>query len=196
MTYRVALVEALRVQALVFTRQHRWIAATHSLDEGLTLAERIPYPYAEARLLYVYGEMHVHKGEPEPARERLEAALAIFRRLGARKDTERVEQALATLPNAPPRDAAGPALPSLPARQGHVPGTLAGRRLSRTERQAWAVEYLRTAGPLSPRAYATALAISVDTALLDLRALVDKGLVRAEGTTKNRRYSLAGHDTP
>jgi hypothetical protein len=33
----------------------------------------------------------------------------------------------------------GPVLPSPPARQGHVPGTPASRRLSRTERQAWAV---------------------------------------------------------
>jgi hypothetical protein len=31
------------------------------------------------------------------ARQRLEAALAIFRRLGARKDVERVEQAIADL---------------------------------------------------------------------------------------------------
>ena len=51
-------------------------------------------------------------------------------------------------------------------------------------------------GALSPRAYATALAVSVDTALLDLRELLDRGLVRAEGTTKNRRYVLAGHDQP
>jgi hypothetical protein len=43
------------------------------------------------------GAMHVQKGEPEPARERLEAALAIFRRLGARKDAEWVEQAIADL---------------------------------------------------------------------------------------------------
>jgi predicted HTH transcriptional regulator len=58
------------------------------------------------------------------------------------------------------------------------------------------LEHLRTAGPLSPRAYATALAVSVDTALLDLRELLDKGLVRAEGTTKNRRYVLASSDKP
>ena len=57
----------------------------------------MPYPYAEGRLLHVYSEMHAQKGEPEPARERLEAALAIFRRLGARKDAERTEQALADL---------------------------------------------------------------------------------------------------
>ena len=41
--------------------------------------------------------MHAKKGEPGSARERLEAALAIFRRLGARKDAERVEQALMDL---------------------------------------------------------------------------------------------------
>jgi hypothetical protein len=57
----------------------------------------MPYPYAEARLLHVYGEMHVAKGEPGPAREWLETALAIFRRLGARKDAEQVEQALTAL---------------------------------------------------------------------------------------------------
>jgi hypothetical protein len=39
------------------------------------------YPYAEARLLHVYGLMHVQKGEREPALGRLEAALAIFQRL-------------------------------------------------------------------------------------------------------------------
>jgi hypothetical protein len=125
------------------------------------------------------------------ARERLEAALAIFRRLGARKDIERVEQALATLPNVLPRDATVPARPSLPHTQGAVASAPANKRLPRAQRQAWALEYLRTAGPLSPRAYATALAVSVDTALRDLQELVDRGLVQAAGTTKDRRYVLA-----
>jgi hypothetical protein len=34
--------------------------------------------------------MHSAKGEPESARKRIEAALAIFRQLGAQKDPERV----------------------------------------------------------------------------------------------------------
>jgi hypothetical protein len=71
----------------------------------------------------------------------------------------------------------------------HAP---ANKRLSRAQRQAWAVEHLRTAGPLSPRAYATALAISGDTALRDLQELVDRRRVQATGTTKDRRYVLAG----
>src|SRR5262249_5117559 len=52
---------------------------------------------AEARLLHTYGELHGQKGELGAARERLEAALAIFQRLGARQDAALVEQALAIL---------------------------------------------------------------------------------------------------
>jgi hypothetical protein len=59
------------------------------LEEGLELARSLPYPYAEARIL---AEL-----------DRLEEALAIFRRLGARKDIERTEQELAALePTADP----------------------------------------------------------------------------------------------
>jgi tetratricopeptide (TPR) repeat protein len=65
-------------------------------------------------------------------------------------------------------------------------------QVSRRERQAWALERLQTVGPLSPRAYAGALGVSVDTALRDLQQLVDQGLVLATGRTKNRRYTLAG----
>jgi hypothetical protein len=78
--------DALRVQAMVATRQHHWSEAEQALEEGLTLARSMPYPYAEGRLLHVYGLMHVHKGEPELARERLEAALAIFRGLAKNQD--------------------------------------------------------------------------------------------------------------
>jgi tetratricopeptide (TPR) repeat protein len=94
--HRLALVDALRVQAMVATRQGCWAKAEQALEEGLALARGMPSPYAEARLLHVSGALHVQKGEPEPAREQLEAALAIFRGLGARKDAERVEQALGT----------------------------------------------------------------------------------------------------
>jgi hypothetical protein len=91
------LVDALRVQALVRVRQRDWERAALALEEGLALARDLLYPYAEARLLSLYGEMCVHAGQPALARERLEAALTIFRRLGARKDLERIEQVLATL---------------------------------------------------------------------------------------------------
>jgi tetratricopeptide (TPR) repeat protein len=94
---RRGLVDALWVQAMVLARRGRWAEAEQALEEGLALARSMPYPYAEGRLLHVYGEMHAQKGEPAPARERLEAALAIFRRLGARKDAECAEALLTAL---------------------------------------------------------------------------------------------------
>jgi tetratricopeptide (TPR) repeat protein len=93
----VMLADALRAQALVAIRQRRWAVAQRVLDEGLVAARSVPYPYAEARLLHAYGQMHADMAEPQVARARLEAALAIFRRLGARKDVERTEHFLATL---------------------------------------------------------------------------------------------------
>jgi transposase len=94
---RLVLVEALRVQALIALRHGQWDEATRSLEEGIALARSMPYPYAEARLLHVYGRLQAQKGEPEAAQERLEGALAIFARLGAPTDAGQVEQALAGL---------------------------------------------------------------------------------------------------
>jgi tetratricopeptide (TPR) repeat protein len=92
---RIALVDALRVRAMVALRRGEPEEAARSLDEGLTLARCMPYPYAEARLLQVYGREQTQPGNRSSGRERLEAALAIFQRLGARKDVERTEQWLA-----------------------------------------------------------------------------------------------------
>jgi Tfp pilus assembly protein PilF len=89
---QVGLVEALRVQAMLTTRQGRWAQAEQALEEGMLLAQRMPYPYVEARLLQLCGQMHLERGESGPAQERLGQALAIFRRLGAQKDIARVEQ--------------------------------------------------------------------------------------------------------
>jgi tetratricopeptide (TPR) repeat protein/transcriptional regulator with XRE-family HTH domain len=94
---RTVVVDALRVQARVAMAQGCWSEAQRSLDEGLHMARGMGYPYAEGRLLHVYGELHRRQGEPAAAREQLEAALAIFRRLGARKDAEWAEQAIARL---------------------------------------------------------------------------------------------------
>jgi tetratricopeptide (TPR) repeat protein len=94
---RLMLVDVLRVQGLILVRREQWDQAANALEEGTALARAMPYPYAEARLLQVHGQLHAEQGEPEQAQERLEAALAIFRRLGARKDVERTEQVLATL---------------------------------------------------------------------------------------------------
>jgi hypothetical protein len=55
------------------------------------------YPYAEAKLSCEYGMLHLREKEPKRARERLCAALEIFRRLGAKKDAEQARRALQEL---------------------------------------------------------------------------------------------------
>jgi tetratricopeptide (TPR) repeat protein len=92
---RLFLVDALRVQAMLACRQERWTQAVDALEEGLALARAMPYPYAEARLLHVYGVVRAQQEKPEAARERLGAALGIFQHLGARMDIEQVERDLA-----------------------------------------------------------------------------------------------------
>jgi tetratricopeptide (TPR) repeat protein len=186
--YWFCLVDALRVQALITQQQGDLATAERALEEGLALAGPMPYPYGEGRLLAVYGQLHLQRGERGPARERLEAALAIFQRLGARKDAAQVEQAVAALRSCAEAE---PDPLSLAAYRTEAHATT-GTRLARADRQAWAMERLRTAGPLSPGAYASALGVSVDTALRDLQQLVHQGLVQAAGRTKNRRYTLAG----
>lgn len=91
---RRALVEGLRVQALVALRQERWAGAASRLEEGLALARDIQSPYAEARLLHVSGLMQAEQGEAQAARECLTGARTLFQRLGARWDVRQVERAL------------------------------------------------------------------------------------------------------
>jgi hypothetical protein len=58
------------------------------------------------------------------------------------------------------------------------------------EREAWVLRYLCTVGPISPREYAAATGVDRRTAVTDLRALAERGLVLAHGTTTDRRYAL------
>jgi tetratricopeptide (TPR) repeat protein len=95
--YRLTLVGALRVQALVALPLDDRSTAAHALDEGLALARALPYPHGEGRLLEVCSQLHLVCGAPAMSRVRLAEAAAVFRRLGARKDLVRVEQALAVL---------------------------------------------------------------------------------------------------
>jgi predicted Zn-dependent protease len=91
------LVEAARIQALVQMAQQRWAEAKQVLAPILTETRSRSYPWGEARVLDVYGPLHSRRRESEPARERLRAALASYRRLGAQRDVARLERDLAGL---------------------------------------------------------------------------------------------------
>jgi class 3 adenylate cyclase/tetratricopeptide (TPR) repeat protein len=94
------LADALWIKGMVLIRQGRHEDAERALDEGLKLAGSLPYPYAEARILHQLGLLEQRRGEHRQARQHLEEALAIFQRLGARKDRLRTEEALAELAGA------------------------------------------------------------------------------------------------
>ncbi len=97
MHWRSYAPDHLRVKTLLAMKQERWQDAEKYLDEAVSLAHSMPYPYAEAKALYVYGQLHLAQGEPERARERFTAALAILNRLGERFYAEHVERALAEI---------------------------------------------------------------------------------------------------
>jgi len=101
----LTLLDALRVYALVATRRGEYDGAARALEEGLPLARRMPHPYAEARLLHMYGQLCAPRAELGPARQWLGEALAIFQRLGARRDVTRVEQDIDALSQKPRHDA-------------------------------------------------------------------------------------------
>jgi hypothetical protein len=58
----------------------------------------MPYPWAEAKAIFVGGSLRVAQGEWDRAREWFESALGILGRLGERLYAEQVERALAALP--------------------------------------------------------------------------------------------------
>ncbi len=89
--------EASRVRAKILTLRGNCEEACAVLEEALSWARSMPYPYEEAKLSQEYGMLHLREGEPERARERLSVALEIFRRLGANKDAEQAARALQEL---------------------------------------------------------------------------------------------------
>jgi len=88
------LVQALRVQAMVLSKQECWDEAEQALQEALTLCRGMATPYAEAKTLYTAGLVSHKKGELEPARQRFEAALTILEQLGERLYAQHIEQLL------------------------------------------------------------------------------------------------------
>ena len=206
--HRKNVVKGRRLRGQAFLAQGRPAEAEQEIMGALEVARQLGNPPQLWKTLVALGDVHVAQGRPAEAQRAYREALSVIDGVAATltdaslrqtfltsahvQHIRQTEQAYTALQNAPSRGASVPALPSLPARQGGVAGALVNKRLSRTERQAWALEHLRAAGPLSPRAYATALGVSVDTALRDLQKLLDRGLVHAVGMTKDRRYVLAG----
>jgi tetratricopeptide (TPR) repeat protein len=92
-----ALVQALRVQALLLNKEESWDEAEQVLQESLMLCRKMAAPHAEAKVLYTAGLVSYDKGELAAARQRFEAAREICVHLGERLYALRIEQTLAGL---------------------------------------------------------------------------------------------------
>jgi tetratricopeptide (TPR) repeat protein len=93
----LCLPEVLRIKGIALSRLGRREGARNALVEGRERAAAMPNPYTEARILVELGLLDQLDGKADQAKERLREALTIFQQLGASKDIERSEQALAEL---------------------------------------------------------------------------------------------------
>jgi dTDP-4-amino-4,6-dideoxygalactose transaminase len=87
-------VSALRVQGMIATRLGRYDVADAAYKEGLSRARAMSFPYGEAQLLYASGLLDRRRRNAARTAEELKEALAIFQRLGATRDVERVQAAI------------------------------------------------------------------------------------------------------
>jgi tetratricopeptide (TPR) repeat protein len=88
------LCEAWIVRGRISARQNRVEKAVDSFREAVALARSMPCPFVEGRALFEWGQMLSARGKLEAARELLEQALRIFKRLGARRFVEQAERSL------------------------------------------------------------------------------------------------------
>jgi transcriptional regulator with XRE-family HTH domain len=76
------------------------------LAEALASTRAMPYPYAEAKALWGYGQLEAARGNPVAARKHFKKALAICDRLGEGLYRKHIERDLAAL-----QSPTGPATP-------------------------------------------------------------------------------------
>jgi len=80
-------------KGMLATAQEDWEAAAESFGKAIQLNRRYQLPWDEAKTLYERGLMHLARGQEgdrEKAHADLDEALAIFQRVEAKKDVEKV----------------------------------------------------------------------------------------------------------
>jgi tetratricopeptide (TPR) repeat protein len=93
----LAVLDILRIRALLSTRRERWEEGCQTLEQALVLARSMPHPYAEAKLLYVAGQLQAARRDTPAARENFLAALSNCTQLGERLYAVHIERDLTAL---------------------------------------------------------------------------------------------------
>jgi tetratricopeptide (TPR) repeat protein len=80
-------------KGMLATARKDWGTATESFDKAIQINRQYQLPWDEAKTLYERGLMYLargRKGDRDKAHEDLDKALAIFQKVGAKKDAEKV----------------------------------------------------------------------------------------------------------
>ena len=80
-------------RGMLATSRKAWDTATESFDKAIEINRQYQLPWDEARTLYERGLMYLArggKGDRAKAHQDLDEALAIFQKVGAKKDVEKV----------------------------------------------------------------------------------------------------------
>ncbi len=94
---RIDLLPALLGRAGVLAKQERWDEARASIEEAVDLGRQMTFPAGEALALHRWGTLESLAGNLERAHSYLLQARAIYHRLGAREDVERIDETLEQL---------------------------------------------------------------------------------------------------
>jgi tetratricopeptide (TPR) repeat protein len=100
---RVEEIDALRIHGMALAAWGSVTGAARAFEESLSLSRLMCVPYAQAQTLQEWGRLSLREGEPDLARQRLGAAVDIFRRLGARRNLAETQSLLQELGSAKPR---------------------------------------------------------------------------------------------
>ncbi len=82
-----------RARGMLAAAERKWDDAARAFEQAVAVHRQHGLPWDEAKDLYEWGLMCRARGDPADragAREKLDAALEIFQRIGARKDAEKV----------------------------------------------------------------------------------------------------------
>ena len=80
-------------KGVLATAQKEWATATESFGKAVKINRQYQLPWDEAKTLYERGLMYLARGgngDRDKAHEDLDSALAIFQKVGAKKDAEKV----------------------------------------------------------------------------------------------------------
>ena len=94
----LSMSSAKRVFGMIHRQLERWEESTANFEESLRILAQVGNPFQEGKTHYEFGLMWQDKGELERARTQLSMAAQVFGKIGSRKELERAEGALRSLP--------------------------------------------------------------------------------------------------